>query len=1009
MAQSDRLLAAVLALSTEIARRAGLGRGVLPVFLGREADVVVPDSQRLARLKRTVSFSREEFERFLAERHLPLSSLARLVAPLGSISIADYQIDHGDLQTCPIVRAGDQFIVALPGMLLVAARNELVRLAFEYAVAGELAQQYHTAVWHSVVQSLRYLGNIPFARLEAVGPAIRCCQHALFHLDTDKLLCALLITDSLEGYPSDRAFGKWQLEREKAEIGAQLQLVEEELFSLSPPPNEILFLVLVQPIGRTLFWTYQGLDTPAASLQLVLTAADLETIAFLEGGDQLALWKYARHSWQVRERAHVWASGELNEFYLYRTRGYSYYVSDQERPDIIQVLPGGAGELRHEVIRQYDQHAARSYVPDYVTDVVTLYGTRKIPLYAPLRLHDHRVACLLEGLPVPIWVVGPPPEEGDQQETLHFSTNIVAAIAYWLWQCGPALREPVQSLASDPLPIRIFLSWNERREEGEALSRAPIDTITADPAERALMLSLVPGMSTLFDSADNSGERALMQSVLEGLGKLLPTSQQSDFASEAIAEMLDRHIPLGLKKWLFYNRVNAAPDLDPRGLHPYMKVQEADRNELLDELADSLDVEGLMLGPIPQSRCTAVLNTAVAFYYRELARLVASLSQEGLLEFLIAQQEATVHELSHRELTIPTQLACFSSVPSMVMRLSIELPELADAAVAGRFLIEYVAACPPKGVRPISLSVYDRLLALASHLTDFGFASDLIHFQIAEIALEILPSGRLFMDREQYLRALAAYLPDMLISAIELATEAFAQRWSGEESEGDVPADQRVWPELDEAARAEFGCSLTDLQRFLAGAFVISEDLDPSNACLAYNEFLDRQVSHLGWSREQVASMLDRLTLTPRTDFLSPPTPYRREDTYPWRHNRRLSYVRRPFVFRRRDDRTEVLWGNRHLYRAALTLLHLCLSGRFQASSQEMKRVMGTILHHEGKAFNDAVVAALKGNPELIVAPASRVSGISPAISISWWPIRQSCGWVSWSARILRWRACLMR
>ena len=71
---------------------------------------------------------------------------------------------------------------------------------------------------------------------------------------------------------------------------------------------------------------------------------------------------------------------------------------------------------------------------------------------------------------------------------------------------------------------------------------------------------------------------------------------------------------------------------------------------------------------------------------------------------------------------------------------------------------------------------------------------------------------------------------------------------------------------------------------------------------------------------------------------------------------------------------TGVLWGNRHLYRAALTLLRLCLSGRFQASSQEMKRVMGTILHGEGKAFNDAVVAALKGNPELIVAP--RVKGI---------------------------------
>ena len=972
--RADRLLAAVLALSTEIARRAGLGRGVLPVFLGREADVVVPDSHRLAQLKQAVSFSREEFERCLAERQLPIAAFERLVRPLGSVSIADYQIDHGDLQTRPIVQAGDQFIIALPGMLLVAARHELIRLAFEYGVAGELAQQYHAAVWHSVEQSLGYLGNSLFARLKDEEPAIRDYQHALFHLDTDKLLCALLVTDSLEGYSRDRAFSTWQWKREKAEIVAQIQRIEETLFSMASPPNEVLFLVLVQPSGRTVFRDFHGFETSAASSRLILTAADLETIAFLESGEQLALWKYARHSSQIREQTFVRATTSLNEFALYRICGHSYSVPVQERPEEIGILPGGAGDLRQEVLRQYDQHAVRSYMPDYVTDVITLYGTREIPLYAPLHLHDQRSACLLEGLSVPIWVVGPPPEEGVQQEALNFSPNVVVAIAYWLWQCSPALRAPSQSLTSASLPIRIFLSWGKRREEGQAISRVPIDTITADPAERVLRLSLVPGMSTLFDSADNRGERALMQFVLEGLGKLLLTSQQSDFTPEAIMVILDRHIPLGLKKWLLYNQVNAAPDFDPRSLSPYRKVQEADRNDLLDELADSLNAEGLTHGPILQPRRTDVLNAAVAFYYRELARLVASLSPEDLLEFLIAEQEATVHELSHRELTIPTQLACFSSVPGMVVRLSVELPELAEAAVAGRFLIEYVAARPPKGVRPISLSVYDRLLALASHLTSFGFASDLIHFQIAEIALEILPSGRLSIDHEQYVKALAAYLPDMLTSAIELATETFAQRWSGEESEEDAPADQHVRPELDEAARAEFGCSFTDVQRFLAGAFVISEDLDPSNVCLRYDEFLDRQVNYLGWSKEQVASVLDHLTLTPRMEFLSPPAPYRREDTYPWRYNRRLSYVRCPFVFRRRDDRTEILWGNRHLYRAALTLLRLCLSGRFQASSQEMKRVMGTILHHEGKAFNDAVVAALKGNPELIVA--SRVKDI---------------------------------
>lgn len=962
--QADRLLLAVLALSTEIARRADLGRGVLPTFLGRETDVVAPESQRFAQLKQAVSFRQDELDQLLAERHLSLSDLHQLIRPIGSVSIANYQLDQGDLQACPIIQAGQQYIVALPGMLLAAARHALIRLAIECGVQDGLAQQYHAAVWRSVVRSLRYLGNPLLGHLELETPTIRSWQHAFFHLDSDKILCALLITDTLNGYPSDRVFGRWQLEQGKGDTATHIRLIEEHLSKLVFPPREVFFLVLVQPAGRTLFWNHQGLGAQASSLRLILTAGDLETLAFLESDEPLVLWKYAYHSWHIRQHAHIWASGELNEFYLYRKYGYSYYVSDQERPDIIHILPGGAGELRQEVIRQYDQHATRSYEPEYVTDVVTVYGTSEIPLYVPLRLHDQRPACLLERLPLSIWVVGPSTEEGDPQEAHHLAATLVPAIAYWLWQCAPALREPLQLLSDHTLPLRIVLSWRGQREEADTF----IDSIKADAANHVLLLSLMPSVSTLFDSVDNNGERTLMQTILEGLGMLLPPSQQGMWTSETVARIVDRYIPLGLKKMILYNQVNTSPDLDPRGLPPYRKVQEADRNDLLDDLGDYLGaVEHLGPGPISDDQRTNVLGKAVEFYGQALVQLVAELSPDGLLEFLIAQQEATVHESSQRELAIPTQLACFSSVPKMVIQLSNEQPELAEAAVAGRFLIEYVTACPPNGTRPISLSVYDRLLALASHMTHFGFASDMIHFQIADIALEMLPSGRLSVNQEQYHKAMAVYLPAMLTNTIEYATEAFARRWGKEASVETAPGDMGIPPRVDEAARDEFGCSLSDLQRFLAGAFIVSEDLNLGHASLGYDEFLSQQADYLRWPEKQVARVLKTLTLSKRQDFLAPPRPYRPADTYPWRYGRRLSYIRRPFLLRQQGETTEVLWGNRHLYRAAISLVRLCNSGLFQAESAAMKQAMGTMAHQAGEAFNDAVADTIMGNPALLV------------------------------------------
>src|SRR5712692_2321138 len=94
-------------------------------------------------------------------------------------------------------------------------------------------------------------------------------------------------------------------------------------------------------------------------------------------------------------------------------------------------------------------------------------------------------------------------------------------------------------------------------------------------------------------------------------------------------------------------------------------------------------------GPIPEQEKIALLDKAVAFFYRELVQLVASLDADQLLEFLIRFQEAVVRQTAFHRLSIPARLECFRAIPQMVRRLVEKGPELATAA-ASRFLIEYV-------------------------------------------------------------------------------------------------------------------------------------------------------------------------------------------------------------------------------------------------------------------------------------------------------------------------------
>jgi len=141
-----------------------------------------------------------------------------------------------------------------------------------------------------------------------------------------------------------------------------------------------------------------------------------------------------------------------------------------------------------------------------------------------------------------------------------------------------------------------------------------------------------------------------------------------------------------------------------------------------------------------------------------------------------------------------------------------------------------------------------------------------------------------------------------------------------------------------------------------------TQALDPGVACLPLETLLDRLAARLPWPRERILHTLELLSLVSRRDFLSPPAPYKQVEVYPWRFNRQLSYLRRPFVWREQNGTVEVLWGNRHLYRSMFYLNELCFSGRLsaQARTPEMQRLMSQFLNQRGDAFNDQVADFLK-------------------------------------------------
>jgi len=274
--------------------------------------------------------------------------------------------------------------------------------------------------------------------------------------------------------------------------------------------------------------------------------------------------------------------------------------------------------------------------------------------------------------------------------------------------------------------------------------------------------------------------------------------------------------------------------------------------------------------------------------------------------------------------------------------------EFTNTALAARFLIEFLAAQPPSGDEPVSLAVYDDLLALCSLITDLGFESDLLDLGITDHELRVLPSGRIGRPETPHEDAVTAFGDLFIPHKIEEAAATFPDHWAEPEEQGEPP---EYVQRFDEAAREEFGLSIDEQVTFLTEAINLAHEQDQEPARMSEETFLERVAGNTDLPRDDVERGLELFSLEPRQDFLSPPDPFEQREVYPWIFNRKLSFIRRPLIIQEGDAR-EILWGQRHTWVALENLVGLCATGRLRAESDELTALIGERNHETGKRYN---------------------------------------------------------
>lgn len=965
IADAERMIGIALTVLDRMLRQAGLSTDA-EASVRPGGSVTVPDGERLRRLKAALTLHKTGFE---AIDPAVVNALKPLTLDQGSIKIARLDppnLIDGPLKTRPFVSVGDRLILGNPGVVLGAIAHAVITALIGAGAEGALAERFQNAVYANARTSLR---RIRFREEEVKTVAVGSgkAMSAKWRADADRICHVLVVTDDFTAYDHSDPYSTWKFPVDDDGLRTVCRRFEAELGAVDPG-TKVLHLILTETLGRSMFLGSSGEIGNPGNPDLLITAGDLETLSWLRYGDPQFLFNYAFAHDALTKETRVMTFGNLDLFQLWDAKEDSFYFGDDRRPNQISVTPSaGAAELRRKAHRMRMVHGAPWVDPRALVEVQRVDLEIAAPIFAPTEVRSE-MALLVE-LPAHAWVVSERPASPNHVGILCL---VVDAVAYWLWQ---VTRQPVGRVLFQRLPQHVVVrvkveapdAWAESAvldDEGDA--RCECVLVGND-----LELRVPRQMAKAFNRSDNEGERDLLAVVLSGVVALMRKASVDlrgiNVDDKAIERLVDAVAPLGPKKKIVLLGLDA-DSVDLRELDDLPRhrlIQDATIAGLLDGLGAHLRIDkGRSEGRIADGERTLVLNEAVAYFRERLQAEVVQLEPHAL-EAMVARHERTLFEQATGKLMVSAKLACYSDFPETVAKARKQLPELSRLAVAQRVAIEYMTTVPPSGSLPLTTARADLITALALDMVNYGMISDAIHFKLTDRVMNILPSGRLGISRDEfYETAQSRFIDQTAASTIEEDVERFPERWALS-AEPTVALKQKV-ADLDAAAAAEFGFTFTDMKILTEALITIAGD--QSVVTMKESALIAMVAETVGWEQQRVAKMFGELTLTSRPDFLNPPTPYTPRDVQPWLFNRRLSYLRRPLLRRGSGVDAEIVYGLRLLMHVGPYLMGLCTSARLtHVRSHSMAKVIEQVRNADTKAFNHRVAELCRSDPKLTV------------------------------------------
>lgn len=854
----------------------------------------------------------------------------------------------------PFIEINNEYYLVLPSAEMYCLNQFIIRVANENNELNLLKQSYDKIIKNELSKYLTPYWNKKYFEIELN------LDESIWQFDTNKYAYVCYLSNTSKSKIERRA--NKVIKSLKKEIDGD----DIEFFAL-----HFFAQFSIKEMSAFGFKTIKE-----SKYQLPMNVFNLGRIISYWDIDKLTLWKYAR----ARERADEKKVqitpyfSILTYFKWYKRNKDSFFLIDDESPNWISFDFAMQGEVVIEANKKNDRHFI-SYIDKNkgLGHIPVIKTETFAPIYTSEEIFDGYLKVSLEKFNCPIWVTC------KERYDFH-GKNFVDAILYWLNE----LEEPLKELLIpfDKYPIEVELSF----EKGllESTSEEVIDSkrkkinieFNINPKLRKVELLIPKSIFSALHRVDNHGERILMNAVIRGLNNLLIIYDYDRIEEAYIDQILDNYMPLSRAKMILTS--NPFDNIKMNGSHiPRIRyVYDADVAIVLEEnvgwLPEKIDIsEKIKTKQEKESLCLKLISSLI----NQLRNRLKKYNSESLLFFLMLRHEALIHSHGKRDLTITTRIECFNKYENVIESYQEYNGKLVKASHSIRCLIEFVVAEPYFGNKTVNDDDVDFLLALVIEIINYGAVKDSIKFNIDNPRMGLLPSGRIGISHDFYDNILTNYRKSVTKDEILDYDESFDNKFkirrssltSSEQSEIDIYYDK-----VDEGFLLDWGITLPMI--IAANGFLSDYCFENKNSYYSCSEEEFKSILRIGtkMKEENIAAYIEYMAMVTRGKMDIPKELNDFPEIFPWRFNRKYSYVRRPILKMKNENNSYTFyWSARHIDMASDNILALFHNGALKVENNKkaINKLLAKRNNIKGKEFREEVFDWLTKNPNLKVIP----------------------------------------